>query len=1127
MVKQKKQQVISRFFAPKPKPVSPSSSSPPPLQDPNSDSPINHSPKITATVSFSPSKRKTLSSELSSSPLNKPHTPSPHHLSKKPKLFQFQNPSPSLHQKFLEKLLEPTTHVTPTCTPQGRGRERYTPLEQQVVELKSQYPDVVLMIEVGYRYRFFGEDAEIAAKVLGIYAHLDHNFLTASVPTFRLHVHVRRLVNVGHKVGVVKQTETAAIKAHGENKCGPFTRGLSALYTKATLEAAEDMGGGGGGEEEFGSCSNYLICIVDKDLLVGGGDKKSEINKEIGGFDVTIGFVAVEISTGDVIYGEFNDNVMRNALEAVILSLCPAELLIAEPLSKQTEKLLLAYAGPTSNVRIERASRDCFNDGGALAEVMSSYENIDESGSANSEEHTTKSLKQEGQCEGIKEVIAMPELAVQALALTIRHLKKFGLQRILLLGASLRPFSSNTEMTLSANALQQLEVLKNSSNGAETGSLLHLMNHTLTTFGSRLLRHWVTHPLRDRNSILARLDAVSEVAELMGTKKDVNGFNNEDDCVEIAQPEVNYILSSVLRTLGRSPDVQRGITRIFHRTATAAEFITVIHAVLFAGKQLKQLRVEDDDCTSNSKEIIIGSPLLRRLILTASSSTLVGNAANLLSVLNKDAASQGDLQNLFNVSSGHFPEVAAASTKVQMEKDKLDLLISQYRKQLRMHNLEFLSVSGSTHLIELPSDMRVPSNWIKINSTKKTIRYHPPEVLNALDQLMLSKEELTVACRAAWDSFLDGFGKYYAEFQAAVQSLAALDCLHSLAILSRNKNYVCPVFVNEDEPVQIRIFSGRHPVLDSILQDSFVPNDTNLHADEEYCQIITGPNMGGKSCYIRQVALIAIMAQVGSFVPASAAKLHVLDGIYTRMGSSDSIQLGRSTFLEELSEASHIISNCTSHSLVILDELGRGTSTHDGVAIAYATLQHLLKEIKCMVLFVTHYPKIVEVKNEVPGAVGAYHVSYLATKNTCEIAELESDKSIDYSDQNEITFLYKLVPGMSDRSFGLNVARLAQLPSSCIARAAVMAAKLEARVNTRVGTQSVQNSFTETVSTQNKGEIQKNSATQTQYYSHEDLTEAYHELFQHLKIALTDADSSKCSEYLKRTRNIAAMLMNG
>lgn len=187
------------------------------------------------------------------------------------------------------------------------------------------------MVEVGYRYRFFGDDAEIAARVLGIYAHVDHNFLTASVPTFRLNVHVRRLVSAGYKVGVIKQTETAAIKAHGSNRLGPFCRGLSALYTKATLEAAEDVGGG---EEGCGSCSNYLVCVVEKGVLVENVDCGVE-----SGFDVRIGVVAVEISTGDVVHGEFNDNFMRAGLEAMILSLSPAELLIGEPLSKQTEKV--------------------------------------------------------------------------------------------------------------------------------------------------------------------------------------------------------------------------------------------------------------------------------------------------------------------------------------------------------------------------------------------------------------------------------------------------------------------------------------------------------------------------------------------------------------------------------------------------------------------------------------------------------------------------------------------------------------------------------------------------------------------------------------------------------------------
>ncbi|CBI31781.3 unnamed protein product, partial [Vitis vinifera] len=884
------------------------------------------------------------------------------------------------------------------------------------------------MVEVGYRYRFFGEDAEIAARVLGIYAHVDHNFLTASIPTFRLNVHVRRLVSAGFKVGVVKQTETAAIKAHGSNKLGPFCRGLSALYTKATLEAAEEVGGG---EEECGSYNNYLVCVVEKGISV-------ENSKDCGvggGFDVRIGIVAVEVSTGDVVHGEFNDNFMRAGLEAVILSMSPAELLLGYPLSKQTEKLLLAYAGPASNVRVERTSRDCFSDGGALAEVMSLYENLSENSRADHQVDNTEVMEQENHCLAIEPpttsyvkfvsvhygsgialgIMSMPDLAVQALALTIRHLKQFGLERILCMGASFRPFSSNMEMTLSANALQQLEVLNNHSDGSESGSLLHTMNHTLTIFGSRLLRHWVSHPLCDSNMISARLDAVSEIVMSMGSCKASQNF-------------------------GRSPDIQRGLTRIFHRTATASEFISVTQAILFAGKQLQRLHIEEKDVDEKGQSRSVRSVLLRKLILTASSSGIIGNAAKLLSTLNKEAADKGDLPNLFIISSGQFPEVAKARSLVQSAKEKLDLLIGLYRKQLRMNNLEFMSVSGTTHLIELPVDVKVPSNWVKVNSTKKTVRYHPPEVLSALDQLSLANEELMIACRGAWDSFLRAFDKYFSEFQAAVQALATLDCLHSLAILSRNKNYVRPVFVGDSEPVQMHICSGRHPVLETVLQDNFVPNDTNLHADGEYCEIVTGPNMGGKSCYIRQVALIAIMAQVGSFVPASSAKLCVLDGIHTRMGSSDSIQQGRSTFLEELSEASHIIHNCTSRSLVIIDELGRGTSTHDGVAIAYATLHYLLEHKRCMVLFVTHYPKI----------------RAMDMDTDTDKTDSKSDKNAQTMDHEDVTYLYKLVPGVSERSFGFKVAQLAQLPSSCIRRANVMAAELEAMIVSRVKNSSAQ-----------------------------------------------------------------------
>ncbi|XP_011076184.1 DNA mismatch repair protein MSH3 [Sesamum indicum] len=1102
-----KQQVISRFFAPKPKN---STTTAGPSQPQNPPTPP---PKIASTVSFSPAKR------LRTTELNSRHN-------KLPKLTHptptdnsvLPLPNPALHQKFLDKLLEPPHELLEPSRNKNSTQIRnpkYTPLEQQVVELKERYPDVLLMIEVGYKYRFFGEDAENAARVLGIYAHMDHNFLTASVPTFRLHVHVRRLVSAGYKVGVVKQTETAAIKAHGTNRLGPFCRGLSALYTKATLEAAEDLGGG---EERCGSCSNYLFCVVEK--MVGNMES---------GLDVKIGAVAVEISTGDVVYGEFDDNFMRAGLEAMLLNLAPADLLLGRPLSKQTEKLLLAFAGPVSNVRVEYASQDRFHDGGALAEVISLYEELNENNLPNGQQEKVIASIQGNNSLAFKGLMDMPELAIQALAVTVRHLKQFGFERILCLDASFRPFSSIMEMTLSANALQQLEVLKNNSDGSENGSLLQCMNHTLTVFGSRLLRHWVTHPLCDRSMIYARSDAVSEILESMGSSKASEvDFNEENSDITVAQPEIHHLISSVLISLGRAPDVQRGITRIFHRTATASEFIAVVQAILLAGRQLCQLHIEEDENRSPQVRTV-RSALLRKLILTASSSSVISTAARLLSMLNKEAADQRDLHNLFIISDGNFPEVASARTKVHLANERLYQLLPLYRKQLRIHNLEFMSVSGVTHLIELPLDVKVPPDWVKVNSTKKTIRYHPPEVLSALDQLTLANEELSVVCRATWDSFLKTFGGSYSEFQSAVQALATLDCLYSLAMVSRTKNYVRPVFVSDNEPAEINISCGRHPVMEDILQNDFVPNDTNLHADGQYCQIVTGPNMGGKSCYIRQVALIALMAQVGCFVPASSAKLHVLDGIYTRMGASDSIQLGKSTFLEELSEASHILQHSTSRSLVIIDELGRGTSTHDGVAIAYATLHYLLEHKRCIVLFVTHYPEIVNIGNDFPGSIGAYHVSYLTPQKETDL-NFKADHEMDTVNHDDVTYLYKLVAGVSERSFGFKVAQLAQLPSSCIRRAVAMAARLEAEVCKKEKMKFLMNCAMPNDKSENAKEdayIPMDCLRTAGTRNLEEIEKAYRDLFFHLNLAFheeEDAAKRLCS--LKLAKSLAGKLLN-
>jgi DNA mismatch repair protein MSH3 len=286
-----KQQVLSRFFSPKP---APSAAAP--------------DPKPSAVATFSPSKR---ARALSLSPK------SPATNNKRP------NPSPAARDAVRRRLLEPPRPLNPSA-------KGYTPLEKQVLDLKALHRDVLLMVEVGYRFRFFGEDAAVAAAVLGIVAHPDHNFLTASIPTFRLGFHVRRLVAAGHKVGVVRQTETAAIKAAAHKSGGaagaPFTRGLSAVYTRATIEAAAGELEGGAAPDEG---SRYLVCVVDKEVDATGRE----------GFDVKVGVVAIEVSTGEVVHGEFMDGPSRSGLEAVLLEMAPVEVVLGTPLSFATEKV--------------------------------------------------------------------------------------------------------------------------------------------------------------------------------------------------------------------------------------------------------------------------------------------------------------------------------------------------------------------------------------------------------------------------------------------------------------------------------------------------------------------------------------------------------------------------------------------------------------------------------------------------------------------------------------------------------------------------------------------------------------------------------------------------------------------
>ncbi len=323
-------------------------------------------------------------------------------------------------------------------------------------------------------------------------------------------------------------------------------------------------------------------------------------------------------------------------------------------------------------------------------------------------------------------------------------------------------------------------------------------------------------------------------------------------------------------------------------------------------------------------------------------------------------------------------------------------------EKVKRKKVEYVTVAGIEYLIEIENTQlkNVPASWSKISGTKKISRFHTPEVVRLIRERDQHKEALAAACDEAFAALLKEISEKYQSFRDCIQALATLDCLLSLAAVAGQPGYVKPEYV---DGIGITVEEGRHPMVEQLLLDSYVPNGIDLTSTGTRALLITGPNMGGKSSYVRQVALIAIMGQIGSYVPATSAKLGMLDAVFTRMGAFDNMMAGESTFMVELSETSDILKQATPRSLIVLDELGRGTSTHDGVAIAEAVLDYVVRETKSLTLFITHYQNL---------SAMAKRFENSELKNV----HMRFEESGD--DGQHVTFLYELGDGVAHRSYG-------------------------------------------------------------------------------------------------------------
>ncbi|XP_014441407.1 DNA mismatch repair protein Msh3 [Tupaia chinensis] len=878
-----------------------------------------------------------------------------------------------------------------------RSKSIYTPLELQYIEMKQQHRDAILCVECGYKYRFFGEDAEIAARELNIYCHLDHNFMTASIPTHRLFVHVRRLVAKGYKVGVVKQTETAALKAIGDNKSSVFSRKLTALYTKSTL-IGEDVNplikvdnAINVDEVTTDTSSNYLLCICE--------NKENVKDRKRG--NIFIGIVGVQPATGEVVFDSFQDSASRSELETRISCLQPVELLLPSDLSEQTEMLVrrvTAVSVRDDRIRVERMNSLYFEYSHAFQAVTEFYAKdakVDIKGS-----------------QSFSSIINLEKPVMCSLAAIIKYLKGFNLEKVLSKPENFKQLSSEMEfMTVNGTTLRNLEILQNQTDMKTKGSLLWVLDHTKTSFGRRKLKKWVTQPLLKLREINARLDAVSEVVH-----------------------SESSVFGQIENHLHKLPDIERGLCSIYHKKCSTQEFFLIVKTLCHLKSEFQALIP-----AVNSH---IQSDLLRTLILEIPE--LLSPVDHYLKILNEQAAKIGDKTELFKDLSD-FPLIKKRKDEIQEVTDKIQIHLLEIRKILKNPSAQYVTVSGQEFMIEIKNSAVscIPTDWIKVGSTKAVSRFHSPFIVENYRHLNQLREQLVLDCRAEWLDFLENFSQHYHSLCKAVHHLATVDCIFSLAEVAKQGEYCRPTLQEERK---IIIKNGRHPVIDMLLgeQDQYVPNSTNLSGDSERVMIITGPNMGGKSSYIKQVALITIMAQIGSYVPAEEATIGIVDGIFTRMGAADNIYKGRSTFMEELIDTAEIIRKATSQSLVILDELGRGTSTHDGIAIAYATLEYFIRDVKSLTLFVTHYPPVCELEKSYSQQVGNYHMGFLVNEEASKQDPGEEEEVPDF-----VTFLYQITRGIAARSYGLNVAKLADVPGEILKKAAYKSKELEGLVNTK------------------------------------------------------------------------------
>ncbi|KAL2139440.1 hypothetical protein VTI28DRAFT_5160 [Corynascus sepedonium] len=726
-----------------------------------------------------------------------------------------------------------------------------------------------------------------------------------------------------------------------------------------------------------------LACILTAGTLVDGSMLQDDmatycaaIKESLIDDKPAFGIAFVDAATGQFFLSEFEDDVDLTKFETFVAQTSPRELLLEKShLSTKALRILKNNTGPTTIWNYLKSGTEFWDADLTRRELECGGYFTPEDGQ---EEVWPEKLNE----------VKDKDLVMSALGGLTHYLRLLKLDQNLLSQGnftSYNPIHRNGTLILDGQSLINLEIFANTVNGGPEGTLFNLLNRCITPFGKRLFRQWVCHPLCNIQKINERLDAVDML--------------NAD----------RSILQQFSSQMAKMPDLERLISRIHAGACRPEDFVRVLEGF------------EQIDYTMGLLGAFGGgNGLVDKLI--ASMPNLKEPLGYWETAFDRRKARD---EKLLIPQKGIEEDFDNSMDELKRIKDELHDLLNRQKTALKCKTIKFTDVGKEIYQIEVPKAVKVPASWRQMSATTAVKRYYFRELEDLVRELQETEETHSQIVKDVASRFFKRFDVDYEIWLQAIRIIAQLDCLISLAKSSSALGMPScrPVFVGDDRSV-VEFKELRHPCMINTVTD-FIPNDIKLGGDEAKINLLTGANAAGKSTILRMSCIAVIMAQIGCHVPAASARLTPVDRIMSRLGANDNIFAAQSTFFVELSETKKILSEATPRSLVILDELGRGTSSYDGVAVAQAVLHHVASHIGCVGFFATHYHSL--------AAEFAHHPEVRARRMQIDVDE----------EQRRITFLYRLEDGVAEGSFGMHCAAMCGIPGRVIERAEVAAREWE------------------------------------------------------------------------------------